>query len=154
VIEDLRRPHLFASERMGFLCCRAAESQTGIMVLAESYNGIADDHYIEDFSVGARIDGNAIRSALQTSLEKSAGLFHVHMHEHKGAPFPSKTDLDDGKKLIPDFFNVTPSMPHGMLILSEDSASGLCWLRKTLEPRVFDRIEFVGSPYRIVDRYA
>ena len=150
-IEDLRRPHSFAYERVGFLGCRAATTSNGIMIIAESYNRVADENYLQDPFVGARINGDAIRTALQLSLAKGVGLFHVHVHEHKGVPRPSPTDLHESKKFVPDFFNVTPSMPHGTLILSEDSAFGLCWAGKHLEPKIIDRIEFVGSPLNMVD---
>lgn len=120
------------------------------MVLAESYDPVADDNYVKDVEVGGRINGAAIRAALQVSLTKRAGLFYVHMHEHKGSPRPSRTDIVESQKLVPDFFNATPSMPHGILILSEDSAFGLCWVGKS-NVRPFDRIEFVGSPLTLID---
>lgn len=150
-MEDLRRPHSFAYERVGFFGCRAAAISNGIMIIAESYDRVADENYLQDPLVGARINGNAIRTALQLGLTKGLGLFHVHVHEHKGIPSPSRTDLHESRKFVPDFFNVTPSMPHGTLILSEDSAFGLCWLGKHHEPKIINRIEFVGSPLNIVD---
>jgi len=153
VMEDLRRPHEFAHERVGFLCCRAAKVDDGMMVLGQSYASIADENYVEDRRVGARINGAAIRAALQASLTTGAGLFHVHLHEHEGLPGPSRTDDVESRKLIPDFFNVTASMPHGTIILSMDSAYGDCWLGKHSEPRRFDRIEFIGSPFRIIERW-
>lgn len=154
VMEDLGRPHKFAYERVGFICCHAAAINYGLMIIAETYERVADENYIQDPAVGARINGNAFRGALQFSLTKNTGLFHVHMHEHAGVPRPSQTDWIESKKFVPDFFNVTPSMPHGTLILSRDSAFGLCWLGKNLEPKTLDRIEFVGSPFKIVDVHA
>ena len=116
------------------------------MIIANRTHGVADKNYIQDPCVGARINGDAIRMALQLSLTKGVGLFQVHVHGHKGIPRPSRTDLDESNKFVPDFFNVTPTMPHGTLILSEDSAFGLCWAGKQLEPKIIDRIEFVGRP--------
>lgn len=121
------------------------------MVFAQSYEPVADDHYLHDETTGARINGHALRKALQESLSNETGIFHVHMHEHKGVPQPSRTDLIESKKFAPDFFNVTPRLPHGTLILSEDQAFGLCWLGRQTPPRSFDRIEITGAPYRIVD---
>jgi hypothetical protein len=109
--EDLARRHKFAHERVGFVTCRAAEIQNGIMVLAESYYPVADENYLQDDSVGAVINGSAIRAAMQTSLDGGAGMFHIHMHEHFGIPRPSRVDLEDSRRFIPDFFNVTPHMP-------------------------------------------
>ncbi len=150
-IQDLSRPHKFAYERVGFLCCRTAAINHGLMVLAESYAPVTDENYIRDDGVGARINSAAIRDALQLSLTKEAGIFHIHMHDHIGPPLPSKTDLVEAAKLVPDFFNVTPRMPHGTIILSRDSAFGLCWDGKSSQPAIFNRIEFVGSPFRMVD---
>jgi hypothetical protein len=150
-IESLSQRHEFAFERVGFFYCRAASVASGIMVLAEAYEPVSDRNYVEDATVGARINAEALRSALQVSLTKGVGIFHVHMHEHYGTPMPSRTDLFESKKFVPDFFNVTPSSPHGTLILSKDSAYGLCWLAKNESPQPFRRIEFVGSPFRILD---
>jgi hypothetical protein len=150
-LEDLSRPHEFAFERVGFFGCRAAATSSGVMIIAESYNPVADQDYARDAKVGARINGAALRSALQLSLSEGVGIFHVHMHEHSGIPHPSLTDREESKKFVPDFFNATREMPHGTLIFSSDAAFALCWLAKNAEPRPVNRIEFVGSPFRIVD---
>jgi hypothetical protein len=149
--EDLARNHEFAHERVGFIACRAAQIQDGIMVLAETYQPVADDNYLEDESVGALISGSAIRAAMQISLDSGAGMFHVHMHEHIGVPRPSRVDLEDSKKFVPDFFNVAPFMPHGTVILSKDKAFGLCWLGKEHKPIHFDMVMISGAPIRLVD---
>ena len=148
---DLDRAHEFAYERAGFIECRAAEIQNGIMLLAQSYQPIADNNYLRDSSVGARINGSAIRAAMQVSLSKGVGMFHVHAHDHFGIPKPSITDAEESNKFVPDFFNVTPSVPHGIIILSKDQAFGLCWLGKEREPVRFDMIMVSGAPIRLVD---
>ena len=149
--DDLSRGHDFAHERVGFITCRAAQIQDGIMVLAELYHPVADENYLEDESVGALINGSAIRAAMQISLSCGAGMFHVHMHEHFGVPRPSHVDLEDSKKFVPDFFNVTPHMPHGTVILSKDRAFGMCWIGKEKEPTYFSMIIMSGAPIRLVD---
>ena len=121
------------------------------MMIAADYATVSDNHYVEDETVGARINGAAIRAALQSALTKNVGLFHVHVHGHSGVPKPSRTDLIESRKFVPDFFNAAPLMPHGTLILSNDSAFGNCWLSKDADPQTIDRIEFVGSPFKIVD---
>lgn len=149
--EDLQRPHTFAFERVGFVECRAADIEGGILVLATSYHPVSDEHYVRDDSVGARISGAAFRSAMQSSLSNRTGVFHIHMHEHRGPPIPSSTDRKESRKFVPDFFNVTPSMPHGTLILSKDSATGDCWTSKTSEPTRFNQIIFSGAPLQLID---
>lgn len=51
-----------------------------------------DEDYIDDEYVGVKINANAIRNAMQYCLDNNKGGFHVHLHEHKGKPVPSKTD--------------------------------------------------------------
>ena len=147
---DLRRPHMFASERMGFVFCRAATVTNGMLVLAEDYEPVADENYVPDRSVGARMNSAAIRAAMQRSLMTSCGLFHVHLHDWCGEPSQSTTDRRESKKFVPDFFNVCPTMPHGAIILSNDSLAGWCWTSKKAEPARFRQIEIVGVPLRLV----
>ena len=154
---DLQRPHRFAFERVGFVCCRAAgcPASDGLLVLAESYEPVDDEDYIPSRDFGALIGSRAIRTALQFSLNNRSGLFHIHMHEHSGEPRPSPDDWTQAQKFVPDFFNATPSMPHGILILSRDlRAFGLCWTSKTAHPMQFDLIQIVGAPMRHVDLQA
>lgn len=151
VLADLSRPHEFAWERVGFIQCRAAHTDSGILVIAEGYSPVRDGDYVDDRTVGARIGGAAIRSALQVALTRNVGLFHVHVHDHYGMPGPSSTDLFESNRFVPDFFNAAPAMPHGTIIFSKDKAFGRCWLEKDAMPAAFDQLEFVGSPYRIVD---
>jgi hypothetical protein len=151
IVEDLSQRHAFALERVGFIQTKAANLSDGIIVLASAYIPVADENYVRDDFVGARINSAAIRAAMQVSLTNDAGIFHVHMHEHPGRPLPSKTDWDSDSKLMPDFFNVNAGQPHGTLILSHDHAFGLCWTSKSSEPRKFDQIIISGAPTRIYE---
>src|SRR5579859_7703722 len=87
VMEDLRRPHAFALERVGFLLCRPGELPGGVIaIFAGAFHGIADADYLDDQTSGAVMGPDAIRKAMQTSYNKNAAMFHVHIHEHKGKP--------------------------------------------------------------------
>lgn len=57
----------------------------------------------------------------------------------------------EARNFMPDFFNVSPTMPHGIIIASEDSLMGNCWKGKRIEPESFRRIEIVGIPLRLID---
>jgi len=148
---DLRRPHAIAFERMGFFFCRAAALSSGMLVLAEDYEPVADENYIADSSVGARMNGAAIRHAMQRALATRCGLFHVHLHDWRGVPAASSTDRREAKRFVPDFFNVSPEMPHGTIILSDDSLAGWFWADKMAQPVQFQQIEIVGTPLRLLD---
>lgn len=147
---DLKRPHSFAAERVGFFLCRAGHLEdNGVVILGANYHVVADDDYERDDSVGAMMGPGAIRKALQRAYAGGAGdisLFHVHMHEHKGMPGFSKVDLSEARKFVPDFFNVAPAMPHGVIVLSRDRAAGLCWRAPSDEPARINRFAFIGAP--------
>jgi len=128
VRQDLVRPHRFAAERVGFISIRAAVTSESLILLAEGYHAVADDDYIDDQTVGAMMGQEAIRKALIVALLQPLGMFHVHMHEHRGRPAYSPTDRREQLKFVPDFFKVRPQMPHGAIVLSHDRAIGRTWL--------------------------
>ncbi|MGA9795903.1 MAG: hypothetical protein WBQ17_10270 [Rhizomicrobium sp.] len=128
VRRDLSRPHAFAAERVGFLLVRAAQAADDLVLIADSYEPVRDEDYINDRSVGAMMGPEAIRRALEKALLNSVGVFHVHMHEHVGRPRFSGIDRREQSKFVPDFFKVRNDMPHGAIVLSLDSMSGTIWL--------------------------
>jgi hypothetical protein len=147
---DLSRPHPFAAERVGFISCKIASIDTSnLAVLAQAYLPVADDHYEDDPSVGAMLNGAAFRAALQHSYRSRSAMFHVHRHEHQGRPRFSHMDLSEAKRFVPDFWKVQPSFPHGALVLSHDGMHGLCWFPGHLTPVAFATYTMVGFPTTI-----
>lgn len=144
---DLARTHPFAMERVGFLVCKVgALPNRGVMILAHDYRAVEDGDYINDPTVGAMMGPGAIRKALQFAYHNEVCMFHVHPHDHLGAPWFSRVDLREGRKFVPDFWNVRPHLPHGLLVLSRDSGAGLCWHPQLNAPLRFEEVIFVGSP--------
>jgi hypothetical protein len=127
MLADLRRPHPFAFERIGFLCCRQADAPCGHLLIGYRYVAIEDDRYIRDKSVGARFDAAAIRTGMQLALTEDASIFHVHMHEHAGMPRMSRVDACEMQQLMPCFVNVCPKRLHGALVVSADRAYARVW---------------------------
>ncbi|MDB5388768.1 MAG: hypothetical protein JWM11_4414 [Planctomycetaceae bacterium] len=146
--DDLRRPHRFAAERVGFIACRCGEDSTGLVVVAHDYLPVADEHYLRDNTVGAMMSADAIRGALQHSLTNKVSIFHVHDHGGMGIPGPSRTDTREWANFVPNFWNIQPELPHGALILSDDSALGYCWIPRGDQPVLIDRFTIVGSRLR------
>lgn len=148
---DLARPHPIAAERVGFLTVamgRGLDSET--LVLASDYQPVRDEHYLEGKGVGARINGSAIREAMQSILDKRQGLFHVHLHEHDGIPDFSPTDRREQPRLIPGFRAVDRSRAHGMLLLSRDAANAWIWLPGESQPAIPEVISIVGYPTKLI----
>lgn len=147
VRNDLSRPHPFAAERVGFISCRVgALPSGGIVVLAQEYHPVADDDYLPDPTVGAMMGPGAIRKAMQVAHGTRSSMFHVHMHEHRGTPHFSRTDLREASKFMPDFLNVQPQMPHGAVVLSLDSAAGICFVPGRPGMEKVSKITLVGAP--------
>lgn len=152
VRSDLSRRHAHALERVGFLFCRPANLNDGILMLAESYCAVSDEDYIPTDVAGAQINSHAIRVAMECCLSTGQCAFHVHMHAR--FPKPSRTDWREWKKFVPDFFNVQHHGPHGAVILSHNSANAWHWRDKRAEPQLFPRFEFIGTPLKLLDTLA
>lgn len=151
VRSDLARPHPFAWERVGFLAGHpGAIGNREIVILAQSYYPVADADYVDTDSVGAMMGAGAIRKALQIGLSNRVSMFHVHMHEHVGKPQFSGVDLRESAVFMPDFWHVCSSHPHGALVLSKDSAAGLCWCPGSRHPLPIEEIVVVGSPMEVI----
>lgn len=149
VLKDLRRPHAHAAERAGFLYGRLAAGPTSL-VLMSRYWSVPDDHYIPDMYVGARINGYAIRAAMQGALDKGDGVFHTHLHERPGRPSFSVTDSNELPKFVPAFRVVSRGQPAGLFLLSSDSAIVDVWLPGAERRERACRITIVGQPLQFL----
>lgn len=92
--QDLARPHPHAAERVGYMSVGWSRGEDGEWILiGAEYLPLSDERYIPDPSVGARIDGVAIREGMQYVHDTGRGLFHVHTH--------------DGVRRVPNFVRWT-----------------------------------------------
>lgn len=144
--EDLRRPHDHAAERVGFIYGPVAWlGDARALILPAAYEPVADDAYVDDPGVGARIDRGALRRAMQRVLSTGEACFHVHLHAHRGTPGFSAVDADMLRGFVPPLQVVGPAARHGGLVLSENAAAATSWCpaRRALTPV---RVAIVGSP--------
>ncbi|MGH2442612.1 MAG: hypothetical protein ACRDFX_05575 [Chloroflexota bacterium] len=142
---DLRRPHAFASERVGFISVRADKTVSNLLLIGEGYYPVADEDYVDDPTVGAMMGQEAIRKALNVALLNPVGMFHVHLHSHRGRPRFSPTDVREQRKFVPDFFKVRKH-PHGALVLSFNQQYGMVWLGPTTVEKISE-FNIVGPRY-------
>jgi hypothetical protein len=150
VRKDLIRPHAFAHERIGFITIRVAAASESLVLLADNYYPVADEDYIDDPGVGARIGQEALRKALNLALLNPVGVFHVHMHmlpSHRH--WFSRVDLSEQLNFVPDFFKVRSDMPHGALVLSPRSAAGLAWTAPNSTTPIGE-FNFVGPKIQVI----
>lgn len=148
ICSDLRRPHPFAHERVGFISAGLSAVGDGLLVLAREYRPVADDEYLDDPTVGAMMGPDAIRNALQWALQDGVAMFHVHTHGGHGIPGFSGIDLRENAKFVPDFFKVAPQCAHGAIVLSDDAAHGLVWFGRTQSKDFITSFIEVGVPLR------
>jgi hypothetical protein len=144
--DDLTRPHDFAWERVGFLFGRAGGGGGSTLLLMTSYDSVADDCYVQDARVGARINSTAIRAAMQRALTTGEVVLHVHVHDHRGVPGFSWVDERELARLVPSFARVAPNVPHGALVLSRDRGSAMVWMPSAAAPQRTENISVVGYP--------
>lgn len=131
---DLSRRHTFAHERVGFFAAGAAYDAEGLILLVRNYHPVTDEDYEYAPCVGARIGSNAMRQAVQAAYRPPSALLHVHSHGGWGKPGFSSVDLDSADEFVPGFFQAVPRMPHGLLVLSNDAATGRLWLSPDSPP--------------------
>jgi hypothetical protein len=143
---DLRRRHAFAHERVGFLKAGASMADGTLLLFAIAYQPVADEDYERDPLVGARIGGSAMRKGLQFAYQSRSALLHVHAHGGRGRPEFSGIDLRSGAEFVPGFFHAIPRMPHGMMVLSDDSATAKVWLDESDHGTYASTFIAVGAP--------
>lgn len=146
---DLHRAHAFAFERVGFVFARWAATDIGVVVIPYDYMPVADEHYIDDDTVAATINGAAIRAALQKTLNDGAACLHVHAHSPL-MPYFGSLDLREQEKLIPSFVSTVPNAPHGALLFHGDGLAARIWATGRLAD--VDRVVEVGFPIRVSRR--
>ncbi|HSD08862.1 hypothetical protein [Flavobacterium sp.] len=111
MLSDLKRPHPFAYERVGFLFAKTVKLSSDVtLVIAIDYLPVNDNDYINDEEVGAKINSNAIRVAMQGVFEKDCGCFHVHLHDHSGRPSPSFTDAKSLPGIVKSLNNIAQNI--------------------------------------------
>jgi hypothetical protein len=121
MLNDLKRSHPHAFERVGFLFTTSKILACGdMLVLAKKYCPVADEDYVKDSSVGARINSDAIRKSMQEIFTTKCGCFHVHLHNHSGIPSPSFTDITSLPSVAQSFSNISGNQVNGIMILSND----------------------------------
>lgn len=123
-LEDLERPHSFAGERLGFFSFRQSLDAAEPLLHCFEYHSIPDDQYVEDYSVGGRIGGEAIRAAMNRAYNTGAGQLWVHTHGRNGMPGVSPTDRESGPKVVQSCANAEPKALHGWGVISEHGICG------------------------------
>jgi ThiF family len=148
MLDDLRRSHPFSFERVGFLFTLSKTINDTILILGVKYQPVADEDYINDDRVGAKLNSTAIRKSMQEIFDNKFGCFHVHLHNHPGPPNPSSTDLKELPKVVKSFSNISGTQINGFIILSNDSFYTSIQISKHKKFIEADSIICVGYPMK------
>jgi hypothetical protein len=156
ILRDLARPHPFAAERVGFVFGRVGTlAAEGRLVLLNRYHSIPDDQYVDDPAVGARIGSDAITGAMQAVYHgrpAREGVFHIHVHPHRGETGMSGVDARETPKMMPGFQSVGREAAHGIIILSLDHGAGWVWLPGRKEPVAAGIVSVIGKPLGVFEK--
>ncbi|MGJ0620448.1 MAG: hypothetical protein ACR65Z_07005 [Methylocystis sp.] len=143
---DLRRPHPFAHERVGFIAAGLTAAHDDLLILAREYEPVLDEEYLHNPNVGAVISAEAIRRARQWAMDERAAIFHVHTHGGRGIPGFSGIDMRENAKFIPNFISVAPHAVHGAIVLSDTAAFAQVWHGSAARQPFVARFTEVGMP--------
>lgn len=149
MLDDLKRPHAFALERIGFISTKHKKLSNGsVIIFGVDYFSVDDENYIDDDEVGARINSTAIRIAMQMVLDSGNGCFHVHFHVLSfGIPEFSDIDFVDNPEIVKSFTYVNRSQVHGMLVLGNNASNAMVKIPgDETELTTVSKIVVVGYP--------
>lgn len=156
ILRDLSRSHPFADERVGFVAGRLGTGASGNrLLLLTHYYPIADSEYLKDQSVGARIGSEAITKAMHTvyyGRTAHEGIFHIHLHGHRGETSMSGVDSREIPPLIPGFQSVGREAAHGIIILSLDHGSAWVWLPGNEASLQAASMAVIGAPIGVFNQ--
>lgn len=155
ILRDLERKHPFAAERVGFVTGRMGTLADGKLILLTGYRSIPDDQYVKDRSVGARIGSEAITWAMQAAYHgraKHEGVFHIHLHGHRGPTGMSGVDSREIPPMIPGFQSVGRDAAHGIIIFSLNHGSAWVWLPGQQESIEAASMAVIGAPTGVFEK--
>jgi hypothetical protein len=156
ILQDLLRPHPFAAERAGFVSARTGTlTDHGTLILLCGYHSIPDAEYVRDSSVGCRIGSEAITWAMQAAYHgrpRREGIFHIHLHGHKGETGMSGVDSREIPPMIPGFQSVGRDAAHGIIVLSLNHGSTWVWLPGQGKSVQAANLAVIGSPIGVFEQ--
>lgn len=147
ISKDLSRSHGYACERVGFAFGNSKVLPGNYeLIIINDYLPVEDTHYIKDDSVGARINSDAIRNAMQVAMDRKCSVFHIHEHIGNGTPSFSATDLEELPGVAKSMVNANAASTHGLLLLSQDGINAAVFSKPSKEEVHLEKVVRVGYP--------
>jgi len=147
MLADLRRPHEFAYERVGWVFAKQARAKSDVLLLPVEYVPVEDANYIRSARAAACFDTQTIRGALQHARNSGLSCLQVHLDDHAGDTDFSDTDIETIDALAASLRVVAPNTAHGGLVLSQASGTARVWWTDLALPAAA-QVSIVGFPTR------
>lgn len=125
-LDDLKHPHEFAFERIGFFICK----NQGDIIFADDWFSLEDKFYVESDRYGALIGEDGMQAIMQKAYSTQSCMFHFHLHEFQKRPIFSSVDLKSLQtEMIPSIYNFSKNCIHGGLIKGLKDFSGIYFMK-------------------------
>jgi hypothetical protein len=122
---DLLQPPVVGHERLGIAVSRFASLYNQDTIVITRYLPLPRNAYIEGGDAPVSFDSRWLMRAAEEFALGGAGFFLTHLHDHKGRPWFSPTDMRTNQRVIRPIALVDQALPIGALVLSVDGASAL-----------------------------
>jgi len=122
---DLTLPPVSGMERLGLSFARYASTYNTTTIVATEYIPLPENAYVAGHHAPVSFDSRWLMQQSATAAQQHAGIFLVHLHEHRGKPWFSPIDMRTNRDIIRPIALIEQTLPTGALLLSIDSAAGL-----------------------------
>ena len=122
---DLTLPPLVGDERLGVALSRYASRYNNTTIVLTEYFGLPKDAYVKVASSPVAFSTRWFMRASEEAARKNAGLFLVHLHEHRGRPWFSPIDMRTNRDIVRPLALIDQTVPTGALLFSLDNAAAL-----------------------------
>lgn len=131
-VNDIKRPHEFAFERVGYFLGKHDNNENKVMI--DDWYTFEDSMYEQNDEVGARIGSVGMKSLMVKALSTNKVFFQFHLHDFAEIPDFSFVDLKSLKEIVPALFSFSTAKLHGALVGNEEHITALIWPTKSEGP--------------------
>jgi hypothetical protein len=128
--KDLKRPHEFAFERVGYFLGESNLEKNEIAIV--DWLSFGDEMY-QRSNVGAEIGREGMKYLMRNAFQTNMTYLHFHLHLFQKKPTFSFTDIQSIKEIVPALFSFSSASAHGAIILGSQYVTYEIWLRNQKE---------------------
>ena len=125
-VNDLKRIHPFAFERIGYLTGKL-ENQNLVL---NGWLSIKDDYYEESNEVGARVGRDGMIFIMKRAFQSKKIFFHTHLHAFQRSPVFSFIDELSLLEVTHSLTNLTGQCFHGGIVIGQSLSRIKFWTDK------------------------